>query len=61
MKDVDGTFSYCGLERSKNLEPSMSAVGLAGAFNDVWMTVLEAVAAALAHVAAEAEPSSPVV
>lgn len=60
-KDEDGTPSYWGLERSKILEPSMSTAGLGGAVNDPWIAVLEAEAAALAHVAADAVPSSPVV
>ena len=60
-KDEAGTLSYWGLERSKTLEPSRRAAGLVGAANDVWIVVLEADAAALAHVPVDAEPSSPVV
>ena len=60
-KDEDGTLSYWGLERSKILEPSTRVAGLAGAVNDPWIAVLVADAAALAHVAADADPSSPVV
>lgn len=60
-KDEDGTLSYWGLERSKMLEPSMRVAGLVGADKVPWTFVLEADAGALAHVAADAEPSSPVV
>ena len=60
-KDEDATLSYWGLERSKILESSMRIAGLVAAVNGPWIVVLEADAAALAHVAADAEPSSPVV
>ena len=60
-KDEDGTLSYWGLERSKTLRPSIRVLGLVGAVNDPETAVLVADAAALAHVALDAEPSPPVV